>query len=156
MSNPDWSAEWPIEPDEVPLTEAPETERAELSDLVQFSQTNEDELDAKYISVVSLLNGLQQSPAILALSDEVTNHMVTAIGFSVQERTCKILYHDPWGPERGSFLQKGKNVAGVEAQPAEGQAGCWVVTHLELACVFDGAIVVSAKDKPEEKKDSDS
>lgn len=140
--------DWPDEVEEVASAEPSETESASVAQLSAKSLA-EDEEDQRYVYVVGLLASLSRGPSILAISDGVTNHCVPSSGIAVQGRTYWIYYQDPWGPERGSFLQKGKNVAGVEAQPVEGTPGCWAVTHEELMRVLDSAIVVSPKKEGE-------
>jgi hypothetical protein len=84
------------------------------------------------------------------LSDGVTSHTVKGEGISVEGRTYWIHYSDPAGPgpDLGSFLQKGKNAAGVAAQPVEGIPGHWKITHEELIRVFDSIISSTAPGQP--------
>ena len=146
-------SEEPVVPDWPDAVESGEMREpaAESIGLAQFvaKSTAEDDEDRKYVNVVGMLHKLRNGPAILALSDGVTNHCVTSSGISVDGRTYWIYYMDPWGVDRGSFLQKGKNVAGVEARPAEGQPGMWAITHEELIRVLDSAITIDPNKKGE-------
>jgi hypothetical protein len=138
---------WPDETEEVAPREPSATESGNIAELAASSLADDEE-DRRYVYIVGLLHQLS-SDSSLALSDGVINHVVASTGIAVEGRTYWIYYRDSWGPEGGSFLQKGKNVAGVEARPVEGASGCWAVNHEELMRVLDSAIVESPKDERE-------
>ncbi len=83
----------------------------------------------------------------LALSDGVTTHMVTFRQLFTQGRQYMIVFEETWPPERGTFLQEGKNVAGIRAQPYDTPKSLWMVTHNEFFKVYDGALYVEKKDQ---------
>jgi hypothetical protein len=82
----------------------------------------------------------------LHFSDGFTNHCVTAMGLVAQRRTYRVVYWDPWSAERGSFLQDGKNLAGVKAMPYGDSGRLWSITEEEFFRVFDSGIVISKPD----------
>jgi len=155
MSEDNPLPDWPDETEAVDLSESSAVESIPVAELAA-KVLDEDVEDRRYINVVDLLHKLPQGPAILALSDGVTNHYVTSTGFSVEGRIYWIYYQDPWGPKRGSFLQKGKNIAGVEARPVEGKPGAWAITHEEMMRVLDSSIVVDGAKKRRGDRSSES
>src|SRR5262249_38278300 len=65
---------------------------------------------------------LERFAAQLFVHDGRLGHSVTALGHDPQRGTFR--YHDPW-PDR-SLLCREFNLAGIDAQPAEG--GSWEIT----------------------------
>lgn len=144
MSDENQAPEWPEEIEDIAAEESAEAEPATVAALVATSLP-EDAEDRRYVKVVGRLSGLTEV-SMLMLSDGVTSHTVKFEGISAKGRTYLIHYYDPGGPGPGlgSFLQKGKNAAGVAAQAVEGKPGHWKITHEELMRVFDDFISFTA------------
>jgi hypothetical protein len=133
--------DWPDDVEEVETGERGRTEAA--ADLMDASEGQcLDSVDLKYLLIVNFLArpAAYQKTAMLSLSDKVTSHMVSYAGFSMAGGDYQIGYWDPWGEEQ-SFLEAGKNIAGVSATKARGPG--WTVSAWDLARVLDGIIAVA-------------
>ena len=141
--------EWPDDAEEVEAGEA-EAEAAGVEGLRTPAPPSPDEEDERFIWNMGVLTRLRQRGmgAGLALSDGVTNHVVTCLGIlRVEGRQYIIGYLDSWGREgRGTFLEGGKNVAGVRARREDDDGTTWSVTHEEFFRVFDELIFLSPDD----------
>jgi hypothetical protein len=142
---------WPDAVEEVGVHDARDPQQQTLDEYVA-APTSADPEDLAYLLVMRLLEALADgSSCILALSDRVTNHMVSGIGFFVRGRSYRIIFHDSWGPGQ-SFLQLGKNMAGVAAEPYKG--GGFSVSHHELTRVLDSFIGVAKQEQADDGKDA--
>jgi hypothetical protein len=140
---------WP-DVEEVGVHDGKDPEQQTLDEYVAASPGADPE-DLAYLMVMRLLEAFADGGlCILALSDRVTNHMVTGFGFFIDGRSYRIVYVDPWGPDQ-SFLQQGKNMARVAAEPYE-QIG-FSVSHHELIRVLDSFIAVSKSEGADDGKD---
>ena len=88
---------------------------------------------------------------IMALSDGVTSHMVNSCGVFKGPDDFIVAYHDPWPPERGSFLEQGKNIAGCEAKLREDGSGLWVIAAEELFRVLDSVVTLNPEKQAKPK-----
>lgn len=133
--------EWPDEAEEVEAVEA-EAEAVGVAELRPAGAASPDDDDEQFLRNMAFLTTLSQGGmgASFAFSDGVTNHVVTSLGLlRVEGRHYIIGYLDSWGREgRGTFLEEGKNVAGVKARPEDEKGIAWTVTHEEFFRVFDG------------------
>ena len=149
MGDPDEQFEWPEEAEEVESGET-EAEANVAGGLRPPDPPSPDADDERFIWNMGVLTRLRQRGmgAGLAFSDGVTNHVVTCLGILRAEgRQYIIGYLDSWGREgRGTFLEEGKNVAGVKARREEDDGTTWSVTHEEFFRVFDKLIFLSPDD----------
>jgi hypothetical protein len=134
---------WPDIIEEVKVRDREHAVVHDLADCVADSQPRPiqfDREDGRYLWILELLQMMKDglSP-ILSLSDSVTSHVVNAVGFFVRDRSYRIVYGDPWGSE-ATFLQEGRNVAGIAAEHYRQVA--WSVSHHELARVLDSAVAI--------------
>lgn len=153
MSRKKEHLEWPEEIEEIHATELHPIEAVNIDTLrkrERDSSSVDDDLleDGIYLSRIRVLTDIANNgSAILALSDGVTNHMVVFRQIFTQSRQYMIVFKESWPPERGTFLQEGKNVAGVKAQAYDAPNSLWMVTHNEFFKVYDGALHVEKKDQ---------
>jgi len=144
---------WPEVVEEVAVQDALDPQQQTLDEYVAVT-TGADPEDLAYLMVMGLLEALADGGScILALSDRVTNHMVNGVGFFIRGRNYRIIFHDPWGPGQ-SFLQLGKNMAGVAAEPYQG--GGFSVSHHELTRVLDSFIGLAKPDKADDGKETEN
>jgi hypothetical protein len=135
----DPAARWPAEADEVPVTHAqdPEPFRDALDG--GDAPLDRDPEDRAHLGVLDVLREIRErGPVILMISDRITSHCVVASGYIIDGRGCEIVIMDP-APGH-SFLEEGRNVAGVAARRQGEQT--WRISHLDLAKVLDGAVTV--------------
>jgi len=103
--------------------------------------------DRHWVSCMQMLAQIAgPNPGIMAVSDGITSHTVTAFGVVKGPEDYLVLYHDPWGPQRGSFLQRGMNVAGCAATLLEDGSGLWAIRAGELFRLLDSVLVISPKE----------
>ena len=100
--------------------------------------------DSRWVFCMDAIAGFGEELAILALSDGVTCHMVTACRVEKGVDDYLVIIADPWGPELGSFLQEGRNVAGCAAQLSAD--GYWAIPAGQLWRVLDSATIIGPKD----------
>jgi len=146
---------WPDAIEEVKVHDTRQAVVKDIADNVTHTQpdpTPFDEEDLRYLSILELLQMLKEGrSAVLSLSDKVTSHVVNAIGFFVRDRSYRIIYADPLGSQ-STFLQEGRNVAGVSAEHYGEHA--WSVSHHELVCVLDSAFTLRPKMESDSGKEA--
>jgi hypothetical protein len=127
---------WPDVIEEAAVHDSRDPDARQLNNYSQAAGSVDPE-DSSYLMIMQLLQHLDgELPVFLTLSDRVTSHTVHATGFFIEDRTYRITYSDPWGYQ--SFLEYGKNVAGVAAK-RYGEYE-WSVSHHELSRVLDSYI----------------
>jgi hypothetical protein len=132
--------EWPDVIEEVEAHEPHPAEPAGLAELRRPERPADplDE-DRQFLRQMEILYQLgSHTFGVISLSDGVTNHVVNGGGIATEGRHYLVLYHETYAPEAGTFLQEGRNVAGVKAR-AYGEPGVWAVTQEEFFRVYDGA-----------------
>jgi hypothetical protein len=147
MGEPEEQFEWPDDAEEVEAEEV-EAEAAGVEGLRRPGPASPDEDDERFLRNMATLTSVRRGGmgAGLAFSDGVTNHVVTCLGIlRVEGRHYIIGYLDSWGREgRGTFLEEGKNVAGVKARREDEEGVTWSVTHEEFFRVFDQLIFLNS------------
>jgi hypothetical protein len=145
------------EPTEI-ATSHSQTEEAQVRSAVPSSaQDSARKADRDWVEHMDLLGRMsgEAGAGILALSDGFTSHMVTLSSVAKGADDYWVTYVDPWPPERGSFLEEGKNVAGCTATCLQEQV--WIIRAEELFRVLDSAIVITPrKDDDGQTKDNSS
>lgn len=141
---------WPDVVEEAVVRDTREPDPQRLSDYTESTSSLDPE-DLSYLMIMQLLCELSKGrPVVLMLSDKVTSHTVAALGFFIEDRSYRIIYHDTWGSAQ-SFLEYGKNVAGVAAERYEEYN--WSVSHHQLSRVLDSYIAPSRPEKGQDGKD---
>lgn len=120
-------------------------------------------MDERWVSTMSALGRCvpelrepSRRGIILFVSDGLTSHCILGVDINVVEGEYQVMYMDPWGPERGSLLQAGRNVAGCTAKPVDGRPGFWLVGVRQLAIVLDDAMLVSRSEAAAERASDES
>lgn len=145
------------EPIEIPIGHS-QTEEAQFKSGGRTSaQGLARKADRDWVKQMDLLGRMSEKDrmAILALSDGFTSHTVNLVSVAKDADDYWVTYLDPWPPERGSFLEDGKNVAGCTATCLDKQF--WIIRADELFRVLDSAILIEpAKKNDAEPKDNSS
>ena len=108
--------------------------------------------DALWVKRMGLFGRLAgKSMTSTSVTDGVLSHMINIVAIRRGPEDVEIVYWDPWGQKRGTFLQEGKNACGIKARPTD-DGRYWVVTADEMALVFDAAYVSEAEGQDAEPR----
>jgi hypothetical protein len=127
--------DWP-DIEEIPVEHKVDGEPGDLADFRSADSAMEaDPEDTRWLTMMLVLNHISQTgEGSLSLSDGFTSHVVGATAVFQEGRTYRVVYRDPW--LRASFLEEGRNVAGVRARRF-GTQGHFSVSLEELILVLD-------------------
>jgi hypothetical protein len=133
MSSGDISPEWPETAEEGEVLEPEPADTVAEAELRPPQPVEEGEDDRLYVAqMVTLTQMTQGKLCLIGVSDGYTDHAVGFRRLYTEGRKYMIVYSDSWPIEWGTFLQEGKNAAGVRARPYNTENREWVITHDEF------------------------
>jgi len=133
MNTEDYSPEWPNNAEDAETVDRKPAEQMEAQDQLATKSPRDYDDDVQYVSQMMTLVKLSKNyMCVMGVSDGYTDHTVNFCKLYPEDRQYVVVYSEVWPLERGTFLQKEKNAAGVCARLYDAKERLWAVTHTEL------------------------
>lgn len=133
MNREESSPEWPDSMEDAETVDRKPVERVEARDRFTAQPVSDHDDDLRYVSqMMTLVKLSEQELCVMGVSDGYTDHTVNFRKLYPEGRHYVIVYWEPWPIERGTFLEEGKNAAGVRARLYDSKNREWAITHEEL------------------------